>query len=84
MDKYSQSGRVLVVTKKDRRESNTNYAQGGIAAVLEKTDSFEDHIEDTSKAGCFHNDKEIVANRSGGRLGNNCAFSGRQNTTSAD
>jgi aspartate oxidase len=32
-------GRVAIVTKKDRAESNTNYAQGGIASVTSKTDS---------------------------------------------
>ncbi len=44
-------GRVAVVTKKDRAESNTNYAQGGIAAVMSKEDSFELHVRDTLQAG---------------------------------
>lgn len=44
-------GRVAIVTKKDRAESNTNYAQGGIAAVTSKEDSFEMHIQDTLAAG---------------------------------
>jgi L-aspartate oxidase len=44
-------GRVAIVTKKDRAESNTNYAQGGIAAVTSKEDSFESHIRDTLTAG---------------------------------
>ena len=56
----SKFGRVSVVTKKQIMESSTNYAQGGIAAVLKKTDSFEKHIEDTLKAGSFHNDKDAV------------------------
>ena len=44
-------GRVAIVTKKDRAESNTNYAQGGIAAVTSKEDSFELHVRDTLEAG---------------------------------
>jgi L-aspartate oxidase len=42
---------VAIVTKKDRAESNTNYAQGGIAAVTSKEDSFELHVRDTLEAG---------------------------------
>ncbi|KAB2661720.1 MAG: L-aspartate oxidase [Verrucomicrobia bacterium] len=44
-------GRVAIVTKKNRAESNTNYAQGGIAAVTSKEDSFEMHVRDTVEAG---------------------------------
>ena len=44
-------GRVAIVTKKDRAESNTNYAQGGIASVTSKEDSFELHVRDTLTAG---------------------------------
>jgi L-aspartate oxidase len=44
-------GRVAIVTKKNRAESNTNYAQGGIASVTSKEDSFELHIRDTLEAG---------------------------------
>src|SRR6058998_4329411 len=44
-------GRVAVITKKNRAESNTNYAQGGIAAVTSKEDSFELHVRDTLQAG---------------------------------
>jgi L-aspartate oxidase len=42
---------VLLVTKKRVAESNTNYAQGGIASVLARTDSFDAHVEDTLAAG---------------------------------
>ena len=42
---------VLVATKKSSSESNTFYAQGGIASVTDKEDSFERHIEDTLAAG---------------------------------
>jgi L-aspartate oxidase len=47
----ADSGRVIVVTKRDRAESNTRYAQGGIAAVLAPDDSFDAHVEDTVDAG---------------------------------
>ena len=56
----SKYGKVTLLTKKDMMESNTNYAQGGIAAVLDTHDTYESHVEDTLKAGCYHNDKEAV------------------------
>src|SRR5215831_19117498 len=49
--KAAHRGRVAIVTKKDRAESNTNYAQGGIAAVTSREDSFELHVRDTLEAG---------------------------------
>src|SRR5437867_2132823 len=49
--KVAPRGRVAIITKKDRAESNTNYAQGGIAAVTSKEDSFELHVRDTLEAG---------------------------------
>src|SRR5512145_3363737 len=49
--KVAPLGRVVIITKKDRAESNTNYAQGGIAAVTSKEDSFEMHVRDTLEAG---------------------------------
>jgi L-aspartate oxidase len=42
---------VIIVTKKEQSASNTNYAQGGIASVLANTDSFEEHVADTLRAG---------------------------------
>src|SRR6478752_7755555 len=49
--KAAARGRVAIITKKNRAESNTNYAQGGIAAVTSKEDSFELHVRDTLEAG---------------------------------
>jgi L-aspartate oxidase len=45
-------GTVSVVTKKARSDSNTNYAQGGIAIPIGDSDSVELHVRDTLKAGC--------------------------------
>jgi L-aspartate oxidase len=47
----SRHGPVLLVTKKEDTESNTNYAQGGIAAAVESDDSAGLHYEDTIRAG---------------------------------
>jgi len=50
--KLAQQGHsVALITKKTRAESNTNYAQGGIAAVTSTTDDFELHVRDTLEAG---------------------------------
>src|SRR3954464_14511700 len=53
--------RVLVVTKDEVRESNSTYAQGGIAGVLDPEDRFDDHIADTLAAGKGLCDPEVVA-----------------------
>lgn len=51
---------VTLVTKTELMESNTRYAQGGIAIVLDENDSFEKHIEDTLTAGDGICDREVV------------------------
>ncbi|MHB0913566.1 MAG: L-aspartate oxidase [Armatimonadota bacterium] len=49
--KASAHGSVALVTKKSDTESNTNYAQGGIASVMSADDTFESHMCDTLVAG---------------------------------
>ena len=52
---------ITVITKADDSESNTKYAQGGIAVVLDElTDSFQKHIDDTLRAGDGLCNREIV------------------------
>ena len=58
--KVADHGTVAIVTKKESVESNTNYAQGGIAAVMSGDDSFDQHIEDTLVAGAGLCDREAV------------------------
>jgi len=50
--KVAEAGqKVAIITKKNSAESNTNYAQGGIAAVTSQTDDVEMHVRDTLIAG---------------------------------
>ncbi|WP_168796682.1 L-aspartate oxidase [Cognatitamlana onchidii] len=51
---------VVIVTKSFEDESNTKYAQGGVAIVSNKEDSFKKHIKDTLIAGDGLCDKEVV------------------------
>src|SRR5947199_4318288 len=51
---------VLVVTKDAIQQSNSSFAQGGIAGVLSPEDRFENHIEDTLIAGAGLCDQNIV------------------------
>ncbi len=52
--------RVLVLAKGALNSGSTAWAQGGIAAVLDAGDTFEDHIRDTMVAGAGLNDREAV------------------------
>jgi len=58
--KASRYGKVAIVTKSSIEESNTKYAQGGIAAVLSETDDFEKHVRDTLIAGDGFCNEEVV------------------------
>lgn len=58
--KVAEHGRVAVVTKGPASEGCTQYAQGGICAVLDSADSVEAHIRDTMVAGAFLNDPAAV------------------------
>ncbi len=69
--KAARSADVLVVTKRSLAESNTYYAQGGIASVTHKDDSFEGHIADTLAAGaglCRREAVEIVVREGPARV----------------
>ncbi|MCF7848719.1 MAG: L-aspartate oxidase [Kiritimatiellales bacterium] len=48
----SDEGRVLVVSKENAAEGNSSYAQGGIACVIDPSDTIESHVEDTLATGC--------------------------------
>jgi len=56
----SRLGRVAIVTKSGLHDCSTDYAQGGIAAVLDAQDSFEKHCEDTFAAGADLGKKEVI------------------------
>ncbi|XP_017437490.1 L-aspartate oxidase 2-a, chloroplastic isoform X1 [Vigna angularis] len=53
-------GSVAVITKAESHECNTNYAQGGVSAVLCPSDSVESHMKDTIVAGAYLCDEESV------------------------
>ena len=56
----AQSKRVLVLAKGSLTSGSTAWAQGGIAAVLDAGDTFDDHVRDTMVAGAGLNDRETV------------------------
>jgi L-aspartate oxidase len=53
-------GKVIVLTKREAEESNTRYAQGGIASVAQAGDSFAAHVQDTLVAGAGLCHKDVV------------------------
>src|SRR6201985_2862645 len=58
--KLAQHGSVAVVTKRRPTDSNTSWAQGGVACVTSAEDSFDLHIADTLTAGAGLCDQEAV------------------------
>ena len=58
--KAARHGEVMVITKKEDSESNTQYAQGGIAAVFDSRDSFARHERDTLRCGAGLCDPAVV------------------------
>lgn len=58
--KVAAHGKVMIITKADEDESNTKYAQGGIAAVMYSPDSYEKHISDTLVCGDGLCNEEVV------------------------
>ncbi|HUJ62346.1 MAG TPA: L-aspartate oxidase [Kofleriaceae bacterium] len=56
----AEHGRVVVITKKKPADTNTNWAQGGVAAALSPVDSFEQHVQDTLSAGDGLCDRDVV------------------------
>ena len=58
--KAAERGSVAVITKRERGESNTVYAQGGVACVTSGEDSFDLHLRDTLTAGAGLCDEAVV------------------------
>ncbi|WP_347549433.1 L-aspartate oxidase [Pseudalkalibacillus hwajinpoensis] len=59
-DLLSAKKNVTIITKSALGQSNSRLAQGGIAAVTTKDDSWTNHFFDTIRAGAFHNDEELT------------------------
>lgn len=69
--KVAETGSVLIISKASMEETNTRYAQGGIASVVYEPDSFNKHIQDTLLAGdglCDPAVVEMVVNEAPERI----------------
>lgn len=60
--KMAKNGHVTILSKTKSDQTNTNWAQGGIAAVYDEDDSFDKHIQDTLAAGGGLCREDIVRN----------------------
>lgn len=58
--RVADHGKVGLVTKKNAADSATQFAQGGIAAVVDPLDSFDDHVQDTIDAGAGLCNEQVV------------------------
>lgn len=58
--KAAEYGKVVVVTKGEMNQCNTNYAQGGICSVTDEKDTFDKHIHDTLVCGAGKCDLQAV------------------------
>ena len=58
--RMAEHGSIAIITKKHRAESNTNYAQGGVAAVMSAADSYDMHVRDTLSTGLGLSHQEAV------------------------
>ncbi len=58
--KVAEHGSVCLITKSQLEETNTRYAQGGIAAVIYEPDSYEKHVKDTLVAGDHICNEDVV------------------------
>lgn len=86
-NKAAELGRVVIVTKKQKKDTSTNLAQGGIATVMGKDDSFDLHIKDTLKSGdglCHEDIVEMVVKEGPNALDELIAFGTRFNKSEVD
>ncbi|MBF0497410.1 MAG: L-aspartate oxidase [Deltaproteobacteria bacterium] len=84
--RLARHGKVSIITKKSKLDASTNFAQGGIAAVLGLNDSFDLHVKDTLEAGdglCHEDVVKMVVER-GPRLINELVSLGVDFKTAAD
>ena len=69
--KVAEHGKVIVISKQSAGESNTSYAQGGIASVTKDSDTIQKHINDTLIAGaglCHHDAVELALSEAPERI----------------
>ncbi|HRH67311.1 MAG TPA: FAD-dependent oxidoreductase, partial [Bacteroidia bacterium] len=58
--KVADHGKVIIITKANAEDSNTKYAQGGIAGVMHGPDTFEKHVQDTLECGAGLCNEKVV------------------------